>query len=342
MLLAWAPAQAGAEILRIATFDPELSRKGPGILLRDIQRGKDKQVQAVVAVIAASDADVVVLTQIDYDYEGRALAALQAALTQADSPYPHSFLARPNSGVRTGQDMDGDGRVGARDAQGFGRFPGDGGMAVLSRLPLALVADFSPTLWRDAPGGAPDAVIGPDSQRLSSVGHWHLRITTDAGQTLDLLTMAATPPVFDGPEDRNGYRNAAELAFWVDYLRASPPPGPWVLAGKLNTDPADGDGRPGVLRGFLSSGLAQDAAPKSAGGAAAADPSHRGDPALDTADWDDPPDGPGNLRADYVLPQAGLTLLDAGVFWPAPGEPGAEAAALASSHRLVWVDVKIP
>ena len=34
-------APASAETLRVATFSPELTRKGPGLLLRDIRSGKD-------------------------------------------------------------------------------------------------------------------------------------------------------------------------------------------------------------------------------------------------------------------------------------------------------------
>ncbi|MCP1168405.1 hypothetical protein NHG85_07675, partial [Limimaricola sp. ASW11-118] len=56
-------------------------------------------------------------------------------------------------------------------------------------------------------------------------------------------------------------------------------------------------------------------------------------------DWDAPPEGPGNLRVDYVLPsRAGLTVTGAGVVWPEGGDL-AEAAARASAHRLVWVDL---
>ena len=68
-------------------------------------------------------------------------------------------------------------------------------------------------------------------------------------------------------------------------------------------------------------------------------------PALDTADFSDDP-APGNLRVDYALPSKNLPLLDAGVFWPAPGRPGSELTGEypfpTSDHRLVWVDVKVP
>ncbi len=55
-------------------------------------------------------------------------------------------------------------------------------------------------------------------QRLSSVGHWDVPVLLGAGKRLHLLAFAAGPPVFDGPEDRNGKRNHDEVAFWSLYL----------------------------------------------------------------------------------------------------------------------------
>jgi len=43
-----------------------------------------------------------------------------------------------------------------------------------------------------------------------------------------------------------------------------------------------------------------------------------------------------------VLPWAGAKVTAAGVVWPAPGAPLAEAAAAASRHKLVWVDIDWP
>ncbi|MCB2058676.1 MAG: hypothetical protein KDE30_12270, partial [Novosphingobium sp.] len=70
LALMLAPGLAVAESLRVATFDTELARKGPGLLLRDISSGKDAQVAAVVAVIAAVRPDVLVLQGIDWDFDG--------------------------------------------------------------------------------------------------------------------------------------------------------------------------------------------------------------------------------------------------------------------------------
>ena len=46
----------------------------------------------------------------------------------------------------------------------------------------------------------------------------------------------------------------------------------------------------------------------------------------------------GNLRVDYVLPSTGFKAIASGVFWPLPGETGADWLD-ASDHRMVWVDL---
>jgi endonuclease/exonuclease/phosphatase family metal-dependent hydrolase len=122
----------------------------------------------------------------------------------------------------------------------------------------------------------------------------------------------------------------------------------FVIAGDLNSDPYDGDSLPGAAQQLLDLPLVNTSVtPASEGGAVAAaqggaNESHIGDPAFDTADFGDDPErfGPGNLRVDYVLPSATLTIEDAGVFWPTDG-PMSEAAA-ATDHRLVWIDVTLP
>ncbi|MDO5642490.1 MAG: endonuclease/exonuclease/phosphatase family protein [Paracoccus sp. (in: a-proteobacteria)] len=339
LLLAWllAAAPAAADSIRIASYDPNLTRKGPGLLLRDIQAGRDGQIAAVIAVIAAADADVLLLTGFDWDHDGQALGAFVQALASAGVDYPHRFAGQPNRGIPTGIDMDGDGRLNrAEDMQGWARFTGQNGLAVLSRLPIGTVTDYSHQLWRDQPGHLIADAIPPEAaavQRLSTTAHWDVQLQTDP--PLHLLAWSATPPVFDGPEDRNGRRNHDENIFWLRHL----PDAPFVLAGNANLDPIDGEGRHEAIRAILSDPRLQDPRPKSEGARLAADPDHRGDPALDTADW---PDGkPGNLRVTYVLPSAGLRVTGSGTLWPAPDTALADQAAQASPHRLVWVDLVI-
>lgn len=296
-------------------------------------------------MIVALDADILLLTGFDYDAGNAALDAFAMALMQAGADYPHRFALRPNSGVPTGLDLDGNGRLGeARDAQGYGRFPGAEGMALLSRLPLetALATDLSAMLWRDLPDAIPppmpDAVA--EIQRLSSTGHWILPVALPDGGRLNLLMWDATPPVFDGPEDRNGRRNHDETAVWSRLLEgrlpvAAPAP-PFVIMGDASLDPADGDGLPDALLALMAHPLVQDPGPHGSHGRA--EPAHDGDPALDTALYD----GIGGLRVDYVLPSADLAVMAAGVMWPAPDQPLSGVLAQASRHRPVWVDVTLP
>ena len=50
--------------------------------------------------------------------------------------------------------------------------------------------------------------------------------------------------------------------------------------------------------------------------------------------------GPGRMRADYVLPSAGLTVRALGIVWPGDGDPFLPVVQAASRHRLVWVYIE--
>lgn len=351
LLLLFPIAASAQDTVRIATFNTELSRAGPGLLLRDIVRGSDPQVAAVVEVITTVDPDILVLQGLDWDYDDRALSALVKRIEQSDSRYDHSYSARPNSGLMTAIDLDGDGRTGGPgDAQGFGRFTGQGGIAVLSKHPIdnAAVQDFSHFLWQDLPGAELPTVDGTPfpsaeawaNQRLSSTSHWVVPVHLPDG-LLHLLTFQATPPVFDGPEDRNGLRNRDEIRFWTVFLDGQLGPAPqnrFVIAGGSNLDPHDSNGRVETMRALIEDPRIQDSLPGSKGGALTQDEGHATDNALDTVDWP----RVGRLRVDYVLPSMDWTIAGSGVFWPEPGQPGHDAAIAASRHRLVWVDLALP
>ncbi len=328
----------------MATYNGELTRDGPGLLYGDILSDADPQVRAVIRVLAVLDADVLLLTGIDYDHDLVALRALNARL--GDQAYPYLFALPPNTGMATGLDLDGNGLLGEpRDAQGYGRFAGEGGMAILSRLAIdeTEVDDYSDLLWRDLPGNLQPATDPPavrDVQRLSTTGHWQVPLVLPSGGRLTLLAWAATPPVFDGPEDRNGRRNHDEAAFWRLLFTGqlgTPPRGPFVLLGVGNLDPADGEGLRDGMQALLSDPAVQDPLPR--GTAARIEPDDIGDPALDTAFFDK---GVGGLRVDLVLPSADLTVAASGVVWPPDGDPLAAELAVASRHRPVWVDLVLP
>jgi hypothetical protein len=314
-------------------------------LVLDLTRDENQQIAAVVRVLSVLDADVILLTAVDYDRGGVALGLLADRLAAVGMVYPHHFALRPNTGMQTGFDVDGNGRLGdPRDAQGFGLFSGHAGMAVLSRLPIDAdnAQDHSDFLWQDLP----DALI-PDGidpgllkvQRLATTGFWDVPIRADSGP-LHLLAWHATPPVFDGPEDRNGRRNHDEAAFWRLYLDGalamSPPVAPFVLLGDGNLDPADGDGLRTGIGALLAHPALQDPAPRGSHGRD--EPGHAGDAAHDTVLYADI----GGLRLDYVLPSAALAVTGAGVLWPGPDDPLAVDLATASRHFPVWVDVTLP
>lgn len=316
----------------------------------------------MAGIIAHISPDILLLNGFDYDYGNVALNAFAELLADHTSPYPFRFARRPNTGMGTGLDMDGDDQTGGpRDAQGYGLFAGQGGMAILSRHPINAddVQDFSALMWLDFPQAMLPQVDGKPfptpkaqaAQRLSTTGHWVVPVTLESG-AINLMAFHASPPVFDGEEDRNGKRNHDEVRLWSAYLDGAlemkPDGAPFVILGDANLDPHDGDGRSIAMQQLLAHALVQDAGPKSAGAVSAAklqggaNTSHAGDPALDTADWRDE-DGPGNMRVDYVLPSADLEIAGSGVFWPKPDDPNAALlgvdGTLASRHHLVWVDV---
>ncbi|WP_420004984.1 endonuclease/exonuclease/phosphatase family protein [Arenibacterium sp. LLYu02] len=319
-------APVRAEPLRLATFNTELSRKGPGLLLRDLGR-KDDQIDAVLATIVAAQADILLLQGIDWDYEGQTLAALVERLTALGLRYPEQFTSRPNAGVPSGLDLDGDGRFGEpEDAWGWGRFTGAGGMALLSRFPIerGALRDLTGMLWRDLPDHRmptlPDGTPYPDPEtakalRLSSVNHWVVPIRLPDGSLFSVMAFHAAPPVFDGPEDRNGRRNADEILLWSHLLAGhlgTPPEPPFAVLGDANNDLTRGEGHKDALTRLLQDPHLQEPLPKDTEGQ-----SH-------TALW--PQTGP--MRVDYILPSTDLKITASGIL-----------RSEGSRHGLIWVDI---
>jgi hypothetical protein len=239
-------------------------------------------------------------------------------------------------------------------------------MVLLSRYPIKHkdVRTFQHFLWQEMPDSMlPVDWYDADEQaqlRLSSKSHWDIPLKVK-GETIHVLASHPTPPVFDGPEDRNGRRNHDEIRFWIDYIAGEdymvddrgragglPEQARFVIMGDLNADPYDGDstGDP-TLKLLASPRVNADITPLSAGAAeaairqAGANLSHLGGADFDTADFADT--NPGNLRADYVLPSRNLCLSAAGVFWPQPSDPlyslVGDYPFASSDHRLVWIDL---
>lgn len=315
LALLCAPAWA-EQALRIAFWNIGFERKGPGLLLRDIMRGKEAQIAASAQALDALNADVLVLSGFDFDMGGLALGAFNARLAR---PYAHLRALRPNSGVQSGHDLDGDGRGGeAEDALAYGRFPGQGAMAVLSRFAFdaAAAQDFSHLLWRDMPDAHfPDALRGAaDILPLSSNGHYVNALVLPDGRRLYLLTWHAGTPGFNRLGDENIRRNHDENALWLRFLEGAlpekPPNESFVLIGQANSDPDKGSGDPAAITALLAHPLLQN--PQEL----AQDTSYYGGTI-------------GALRAAYILPSRDLKVLDGGITAPPDG----------ARHALLWLDL---
>lgn len=381
------------ENVRFATFNTSLNRSAEGELITDLSTPNDIQAKNVAEIIQRNEADVILLNEFDFDSGGEAIRLFQEnylGISQNGAnpiEYPYVYLAPSNTGIPSGLDFDNDGTTdGAGDAFGFGFYPGQFGMVLLSKHPIVDedVRTFQNFIWQDMPGALlPDDPTTPEPQdfysseelevfRLSSKSHWDIPIEID-GEVVHILASHPTPPVFDGEEDRNGRRNHDEIRFWSDYVTpgegdyiyddagvfGSLPEGEsFVIVGDQNADPFDGDSTDDAILQLLDHPLVNtDVTPDSEGGVAATErqneinDSHLGDPAFDTADFND--EVPGNLRVDYVLPSQDLEVTDAGVFWTTEEEelfrligdfaPDSDTfnGFPASDHRLVYTDVNL-
>lgn len=377
---------APPEGVRFATFNASLNRATQGGLVSDLSTPDNAQARTIAEIVQRNRPDVVLLQEFDHDAAGRGVELfaenyLGRSQNGADPiEYPYSYSAPVNTGVPSGLDLNGDGTVGGPDdAWGFGVFPGQYGMVVYSQHPIAVedVRTFQLFRWADMPGALlPDDPSTPEPDdffdadeleqvRLSSKSHWDVPIRIGQRE-VHLLASHPTPPVFDGPEDRNGRRNSDEIRFWSDYVsgpsasryvyddegvRGGLKPGSmFVVAGDQNSDPEDGDSLPGSISQLLENPkVGSGQVPTSDGAVEATElqggPNlqHTAPPAQDTADFAEPP---GNIRVDYVLPSRQLRTVDAGVFWPRSDDPLSRLTGTfpfpSSDHRLVWADLRVP
>jgi hypothetical protein len=390
VVLLFAPQAAEADDVRFATFNASLNRPNEGDLRAHLSNpGEDdvfrRQARNVAEVIQRARPDVLLINEFDFDpvaadlFRENFLEVSQNGA--APITYPYAFIAPSNTGIPSGKDLDNSGTIGGgNDAFGFGAFPGQFGMVVYSKHPIdtRAVRTFQRFRWKDMPGNRiPTPFYSPDEVeilRLSSKSHWDVPIRIGR-ETVHFLVSHPTPPVFDGPEDRNGTRNFDEIRFWADYV-AWPFRGRYiyddrgrrgglrpferfVIAGDQNSDPLDGDSIPGAAQQLLEHPLvnarvapASDGAVEAAALQGGANATHRSDPRFDTADFSDT--APGNLRADYVLPSWNLPISRSAVFWPLLADPLSRLTGVfdpawspvggfpTSDHRLVWVDVRAP
>jgi phosphodiesterase/alkaline phosphatase D-like protein len=289
--------------LRLSQFNASLNRNTEGQLVTDLSTPNNPQAKSVAEIIQRSNPDVLLINEFDY-VSSNPLQAVQLlqqnylGVSQngaTPTNFPYIYIAPSNTGIASGQDLDNNGTavttVGApgygNDAFGFGNFPGQFGMLLLSKYPIdtANIRTFQNFLWKDMPGNLltndptidnPNTPVNENLRgfytseeqailRLSSKSHWDVPILVD-GKTIHLLVSHPTPPVFDGTEDRNGKRNHDEIRFWADYVSANQggyiyddkgkqgglaEGSSFVIMGDQNADPYDGDSYDFAIRQLL-------------------------------------------------------------------------------------------
>ena len=372
---------SNSQSVRIATFNVSMdatnyTKKGQAPsgneLQSNLSNGAHEQIKNISEIIQRLNPDIILLNEFDYskqsahDVQNFIKHYLNVSQKNQNTiDYPYSYTAPVNTGIDSGLDLDKDGIVSGTkgDAFGFGLFPGHYGMLVLSKYPIQFekVRTFQYFLWKDMPDNLLATIKDKSDTpyysqqaqqilRLSSKSHWDVPITID-NQTIHLLASHPTPPVFDGPENRNGKRNHDEIRFWTDYLLSNEQSDyiyddkgklggfkgeHFVIAGDLNASPDEGDGLNSGIKALLEHPLVNDVIiPKSEGGKVHTSDSQYS--AQHTAEW--------GMRADYVLPSTSVEVKASGVFWPKTGDSLLRLIKdrkSSSDHRLVWVDILLP
>ncbi len=347
---------------------------------REIGKATDVQANAAIAVIGHLRPDVLLINELQYDgpmdaegpvREGTAAHVFAKRIAEAHADLVYQVMVAPvNTGVPSGLDLDHNGKVGelthtrdyANDCLGFGNFPGQYGMALLVREGITIdwdnVRTFRTFKWVDMPGAKlpvdhdeqpwyDEAVLA--KMPLSSKSHWDVPLVLADGARVHVLASHSTPPVFDGPEDRNGMRNHDEIRFWAEYLNSAE----WliddagvvggldanemfVIMGDLNADPKRGDSLDNPIGRFLLSHPRVNGrfTPKSV-----SVPSGKRDDVTSSF----------RLRVDYVLPSDGIEVPAGHVYRGAGDSPLLHGAAVsdavlekASDHFPVWAELSIP
>lgn len=369
-----------AETLTLATFNVSMESENyqakgvtgsPAVLSSLLAAGNHPQIRNIAAIVQQTQPDILLLNEFDYIEDPAAGVQLfiQNYLNKAQTAegqsinYPYFYYSTVNTGQPSGFDLDNDGHLTNKgaDAWGFGQYPGQYGMMLLSKYPIDTnkVRTFQHFKWKDMPGalqtskadGSPwYSEAAWQLMPLSSKAHWDVPVLINK-KTVHLLISHPTPPVFDGEEDRNGKRNHDEVRFWTDYLTPAKAgyiyddrgqkgglaqQQNFVILGDLNSSPVEGNAyKEGIGNLLMHPRVNSSFTPQSDGGKMHSPDSPYG--ATHTAAW--------RMRADYVLPsKSGFKVLSSGVFWPAAGQPFYELVAdraASSDHRLVWVKLKL-
>jgi hypothetical protein len=367
------PAGEGnEETARFATFNIK------DLTTEQVHSTGDEQATAAARVIQETRPHVLVLNEIVNNLQensyrsvptdrSNARAFAENYLNDPQGPdlegieYDHAFVPRSNTGIHSGYDLDNNGdadvtpgdRAYGNDAFGYGEYPGQYALAILSQEPIdgRSIRTFRTFRWADMP----ESLVVRDSDaerrlnnaearafRLSSKTHADVPIEI-GDRTVHALLAHPTPPVFDGPANFNGKRTHDEIRLLADYVADEgyvyddsgyygglDEEASYVLMGDMNAAPGDEESLEAANEYLLDNeDFDGQPLPTSPGGAEAG---------AETATIED------GLTLDYVLPSPDLDVEESEVVWPT-AETASEgllgAVESASDHRLVWADLAV-
>ena len=357
---ATAGPQRDADV-RFATFNASLNRNAAGELVPDLSTPANAQAADVAEIIQRAGPDVLLINEFDFDRTQAAACSSETTCRCRQNGAAADRLPIPvHRAVEHGHP------VRLRPRQQRRRIGGPGRRLRLRLLPRPVrhgrlldvpdrrddVRTFQIFLWKDMPGAllpddpttpAPADWYSPDELavfRLSSKSHWDLPIQVGK-KPVHFLVSHPTPPVFDGPEDRNGTRNHDEIRFWADYVtpgesgatstttragrrpearaslrdRRRPERRPVRRRQHPRRDPAAA--RAPAVNTTLTP--VEPGAVEQASSRAAHNLTPPGDPAFDTADFADT--APGQPARRLRPAGKNLKIVDGGVFWPLSTDP---------------------
>jgi endonuclease/exonuclease/phosphatase family metal-dependent hydrolase len=343
---------------------------------KQVQTPGDEQAAAAARVIQEVRPDVLALNEIVNNKQSSAVRDVPSSPTNARAfvenylsvpqrddlagiDFEHIYVPKSNTGIHSQMDLDNNGveddtpgdRTYGNDAYGFGLYPGQYALAIVSQYPIReeAIRSFRTFIWEDMPN---DLIVRDPSYelyltdceaerfRLSSKTHVDVPVTIE-DRTVHALLAHPTPPVFDGEGNFNGKRCHDEVRLLADYVAGEnylyddsgtcgglAEGESYVLLGDMNAAPGNEESLNAAGTYFVENeDFNTKRFPTSPGGAQA------GSPYL-TAEF--------GLQVDYVLPSPDFAIRDSAVVWPAENankQGLSDDVETASDHRLVWADL---
>ncbi len=303
-----------AESLTIAQWNANMSKKGPGLLIKELLENSS-DFENDFLLIQKINPDVLILTNVDQDPQNWSADILSQSLK-----LPYYFTGPTNRGYQSGHDLDQDEKLSANDAWGYGIFRGNHSMVILSKYPIKLVHSFSNFKWSHLENAIPPTIDSKpyysdkiwDEFPLFSSGLWQVEIADTT-----FIIPYLTPPAFDGEVKYNQLRNRAELSWISNYIsgasyvddtgtEAKITAMPFAIVGTLNVDPERGNGHKATIDALLKNPKINDFNENQT-----------------TVDWRDLELG--EMRVSYILPSHHHSLIEQG-----------KIEMSASNHDLIW------